>query len=159
MTDELYGKVCDAIEAVIDDQEAIKDRLSSLEKRVNDDLIGGIKSLYEENVRAEGIGKLKEGYGSKFGDIPDKFSNMFEGDLWEKLYDAVADVAEAEREPRIMAIYDRLAEKFKPAESAPVAAVSVETVAPPAEEKEAASEDDAESDIKKTVERLKRGRR
>jgi hypothetical protein len=169
---EGYDQICQAIEVLANNQETLDKRLSAIEsgisdlrKVVMDDLIGGIKDLYGENVRADGISGLKAKYGEKFGALEGDFSDLYGGDLWEKLYDAFSDVAEAEQEPKIMEVFNGLKAKFDKLKGVTAPAAVEATVVTPAPEGEkpaaepakdeaaAASMDDL---IKKTIGKLKR---
>jgi len=160
MDDTQLDAVCEAIKVIFDRQESINERLTTLEKSYNEELLGSIKSIYGEKVRGEGIDGLKGSYAEKFGGMTDDFSNMYGGDLWEKLYDAVSELADAEREPAIMDIYNKLKEKFDKVKGVKAEVAIAAPVEEPKKAEEPAAEIDPMDEIRNTVQRLKgRGRK
>ncbi len=75
------------IQSLVDAILHLAERLECLEKYVHEDFVGGIKKLYQSNVRNEGIEGLKGKYGDKlsrfepaikalFGEDYDTFGNL-----------------------------------------------------------------------------------
>ena len=119
-----------ALEMLASAVEEQAEKLASLEKIVMDDLIGGIKSVYDGNLRESGIGELKSKYADLFDPLQDDWRTMTEStdDIYSKLYDVVADLKKGEGyndemgDAEIRAIHSKLAGKIsglkgKPAEA------------------------------------------
>jgi hypothetical protein len=158
MDDTQLDAVCEAIKTIFDRQESINDRLTALEKSYNEELLGSIKDLYGQRVRGEGIDGLKSTYGEKYGSLSKDYELDRDGrDMWGDLYDAIADVEESERDPKITSLLEAFKDRIAKLRGTPeVAAVSVE--APAAEETKdeppmAESMDDL---IKNTIGKLKK---
>jgi hypothetical protein len=139
MEDTQMEAVCEAIRTIFDRQESINDRLTALEKSYNEELLGSIKELYGQRVRGEGIEGLKGSYGEKYGSLADDYSLDRDGrDMWGDLYDAIADVEESERDPKVTSLLEAFKSRIEKLRGTPkVEAVSVSTEAPiegPAEE-------------------------
>jgi hypothetical protein len=149
ISDEQWEGLCNALDAILN-------RIEDLEKKVNEEIMGGIRSLYDENCRHEDIEGLKGSYGEKYGPFAEDFGALSGGkDMWESLYDDIKDLAAEEREPAIVKIFDEFKAKLdkirgiKADEKPSVEVTKVETAEPPAEQ----SMDDM---IRETVGRLKK---
>ena len=153
ITDEQWEGLCNALDQVLD-------RIEDLERKVDKEIMGGIRELYDDNCRHDDIEGLKGSYGEKYGPMAEDFGNLSGGkDMWESLYEDIKDLAAEEREPAIVKIFDEFKAKLdkirgvKAEEPTAVEVTKVETAAePPAEQ----SMDDM---IKETVGRLKKNGR
>lgn len=73
--------------------EAIVERLENLEKAVFDELIGGVRTLYETNRRKTGVEGLRGKYGKDLDAYAEPYRDMQGGaDLYEKLFDHIEDL-------------------------------------------------------------------
>lgn len=80
----------DSNEAIANILEAIVERIENLEKAVYDELIGGVRSLYDTNRRKMGIEGLRGKYGKDFDPYQESFSAMQGGaDLYDRLFDQI----------------------------------------------------------------------
>jgi hypothetical protein len=152
---------------------ALEERAQKLESLVMDEIIGGIKSLYDDNMRTTGIEGLKSKY-TQFSPFEGDFKELTQQDIWSELYDALQGVKDEERDGLVGSIHDGLKSKFDKLKGvAPATAVQVaikkesapegESVeAPPPEVKAvetAAPEEDPLKAVVNSVKRLKgRGR-
>jgi hypothetical protein len=83
-------------DAIANILEAIVDRLENLEKAVFDELIGGVKNLYNTNKRKMGVDSLKGKYGKDIDQYADGFRDIQGGaDLYDKLYDHIEELRSA----------------------------------------------------------------
>ena len=132
MDDTQLDAVCEAIKVIFDRQESINDRLTALEKSYNDELLGSIKELYGQRVRGDGIEVLKSTYGEKYGSLAKDYELDREGrDMWGDLYDAIADVEESERDPKVTSLLEAFKDRISKLRGTPeVSAVSVEAAVP-----------------------------
>lgn len=69
-------------------QEVVS-KVDALEKLVQDEIIGGITKLYDENMRFENIEGLKKKHGAAFEGMDEPFHDLYDSDLWEKLQDLI----------------------------------------------------------------------
>jgi hypothetical protein len=171
MEDTQLEAVCEAIKVIFDRQESINERLTALEKSYNEELLGSIKSIYGDRVRGDGIEGLKGTYGEKYGALESDYKSVAgdDRDMWGDLYDAMADVEESERDPKVTAALEGFKAKLDKIRGVPkVEAVSVEASSPvdepKAEEKaeETAPEPEAAPSmddlIKNTIGKLKKNK-
>jgi hypothetical protein len=57
--------LCGKVEAMDKMYDAMNTHVDLIDKTLNEDLIGGLKGLYEDNEKEEGIKSLKEKYGEQ----------------------------------------------------------------------------------------------
>lgn len=82
----------DAVEMIVDKVTEMDEQLNKLSKLVIDDLIGGIKTLHSEGLRDEGIEGLKSRYAEMFGDYGNSYKDVYDGELYDELYDALEEM-------------------------------------------------------------------
>lgn len=76
--------------------QLIVERLEKLEEAVYDNLIGGIRTLYDTNKRKMGIDGLKSKYGKDLDPYSEPFKEMQGGaDLYDRLYDEIENLRNA----------------------------------------------------------------
>ena len=77
------------LQPLVDAVVALADRLQALETFVHEDFVGGIKKLYDTNVRNEGIDGLKSKYGSQIDQFAPNISSLFgpDYDTYGQLHD------------------------------------------------------------------------
>lgn len=81
------------IQQILDKQAAMDDELDALCKLVNEEILGGITSLYKTHERASGISSLSEKYGPIMGKYKDFYSEMSDGkDIYEALWDELEEL-------------------------------------------------------------------
>ncbi len=138
--------ICKVLEIVIDRLEAIEKELSETSRLVTEEIIGGIKSVYDKNARVMGVSDLK----AKYADFPyaGDFNDVYGSDLFEKLYDMVEELKHEEgytedsATAKIKEILDAVKAKF---DKLKAPAVSVEVAAEtPSETTEASAETPSE---------------
>lgn len=83
-----------ALEMLTQSVEELQEKFCYLEKVVMDDIIGGVKGLYDDNVRTMGISELKGKYSEMFEPLVPAWKQMSEteDDIYEKLYDIVNEL-------------------------------------------------------------------
>jgi len=156
-----FEAVASVLDQVVAKLDAIDERASALEKTVMEDMIGGIKKLYGENVRSEGITGLKAKYGSMFDPHMDAFKEMYgDQDLYGSLYDEIERMrgtdgySDEAGDSRIKQIADTFRGKVEKIRGAPkVEAVKVEAGPVPA-----SGEEDPMKAIVDRVKSLKKGK-
>jgi hypothetical protein len=151
-------ELANALDILVTKVEQLEGTLMVLKKTVDDDLIGGIRGLYDENVRASSITDLKGKYGSLF----DPYAKGLEGvgipDIYGALHDVLSKLKEGSDyndemgDSKIKEIANSIAGTLKPD------AVEVETaeVKPAEEPKAEPEEEDPQAAIKRAVERMKK---
>ncbi len=83
-----YEKLCDVIELMCSEIEAVQDQVSAIRKLVVDDFLGGLEGMYKTNVRKQGIGALKDKYGELFGPMESVLKSTDpDHDVYESLFD------------------------------------------------------------------------
>jgi hypothetical protein len=94
------GEVCECeakFEQVAEVLKNLADEIADIKETLYNKMIGGIQSLYDDNVRASEIGGLKEKYGSLFDPHMEAFGKMYPGaDLYSNLYDQIGSMKGAE---------------------------------------------------------------
>lgn len=120
---ESHGDIDDDrafLEPIVKALQLLTEKVEMLEKVVMDDIIGGVKSLYDENVRKTSIDELRGKYGSMFDPLEPAWKEMNEGgDLYEKLYEIVEKLRGEEGytdeigDEKIKDIAGKLGEKVK----------------------------------------------
>lgn len=97
---EGYQQLCDLVEHLIGITESQGKQITDLTEQVQkinsmvvDDLFGGIRKLYDGNIRSKGIDDLRGQYGDAFAPHMDAIKTLEpDGDIFEKLYDAISDM-------------------------------------------------------------------
>ncbi len=157
----LVGKL-DSLEAKC---EALQVQADHLTKVVDDEIIGGIQNLYQEQTRFDGISGLKKSYPD-FGPYGDQFSKLAGKDIYEALYDVLEAMKKEEGftaeagDARVKSILSevqgtlKLPEPAKPPEE-PKPEPKEEPKEPPKEEKKPEPEKEPESEIDKTIKDMK----
>ncbi len=132
------------LEPVMEAIKMLTGRVEELERLVLDELFGGIEKLYNENKRAKGIEGLKGKYGELFAPHMDALQAIEpDADVFEKIYDLLADQPEEQWEPSIQGYASTLAEKLAKIKGVPMGSSSVEVeIATPAEAEEKPAEED-----------------
>ncbi|MFA5377264.1 MAG: hypothetical protein WC455_16055 [Dehalococcoidia bacterium] len=160
------GDVCECDEKfqqVASLLEAFDGRIAILEDLINNKLIGGIRSLYEDNMRTTAISDLKGKYGSMFDPYMEPFNEMYpDQDLWAMLHDHLAKMKQEDGytdeigDMKIKEIADQLRGKVEKIRGPAVAKVEVAKKGPPAMTAE--EEVDPMTAIVDSVKKLKSGR-
>jgi len=122
-----------ALEIVIDKMESMDAELCRVRSMVEDDLFGGIRKLYDSNMRMQGIAAVRSRYGSVFADMEDGLKTHAPDDDWaQAIYDIIEQQKSNEGFDEGKLVNDaaamlrtKLGELGKTAEAAP-AAVEVE---------------------------------
>lgn len=130
-----------ALEIVIDEVENLRHCVDDLEHKVNDEIIGGVTNLYNENLRLDGIAGLKAKYGEQIGPFEGVFQALADdpnADIYSKLYDKLQELKSGEgytEESEGKYVSDLL-ERLKAAAPKPAAVevVQVEKSVEPSEE-------------------------
>ena len=155
-------ELANALDIIVTKVEQLDGIVMAIKKTVDDDLIGGIKSLYDENVRASGISDLKSKYGSLFDPYEKGLGELGVQDIWGELHDMIAkakespDYTDEMGDSQIRNIAKMVGDKFAAISGKPVEveATKVEASPEPAAEKEP-EEEDPQAAIKRAVERMK----
>lgn len=157
------GEVCECdakFDQVAEVLKGLAAEMALIKETLFDKLIGGIQSLYNDNMRTTGIAGMKEKYGSLFDPYMDAFGEMFPGaDLWSSLYDEQEGMRGGEGwsdeagDARIKQRADELKSKVEKIRGPVAAKVEVATPAPVAE-----ADVDPMTAIVDRVKKLKKGR-
>jgi len=77
------------LQPLVDAVVQLAERLQQLETFVHEDFVGGIKKLYQTNVRNEGIDGLKSKYGDQIDQFAPNISSLFgpDYDTYGQLHD------------------------------------------------------------------------
>ena len=163
---QLQEEPCDPVEELAKAMDILVTKVEELEgvigvlkKTVDDDLIGGIRGLYDENVRASGISDLKGKYGSLFEPYEKGLGELGVSDVYGDLHDMLSrlkespDYTDEMGDGKVREIAKMVGDKFSAISGKP-AEVAVEKVEAPAEP--AAEEEDPQAAIKRAVERMKK---
>jgi hypothetical protein len=118
---EFLKPIVEALELVASRLDALTESHGQLEKIVMDDIIGGVKGLYDTNMRTNGISELKGKYGSMFEPLAPAWKDLSgeDSDLMEKLYDIVdelkhgEDYSDEKADSTIKDIHSKLLERVK----------------------------------------------
>jgi hypothetical protein len=136
--DAKFEAVAGVLTQIAEKLDALDGRLSGIEKTVMEDMIGGIRSLYDENMRTAGIEELKGKYGELFNPHMAAFSEMYpDQDLWASLHDMLGKMKSGENytdemgDMKIKEIADQLRGKVEKIRGPAVAKVEVAKEAPP----------------------------
>jgi len=85
----VISSIQELVQLVSEDHE----KLELLGHLVQDELIGGITSVYEKHQRDKGIAGLSEKYGEAFGPFKDFFSELSGGkDVYEALFEDLEEL-------------------------------------------------------------------
>ena len=147
-----------ALDIIVDKMESMEERVGKIEKTVLDDLIGGIKGLYDENVRASGISDLKGKYGSMFEPYEKGLGELGVTDLYGSLHSMLSelkgspDYNDEMGDSKIKEVAKTIADKFAAITGKPV---EVETAKVEPEKPAEPEEEDPQAAIKRAVERMK----
>lgn len=82
--------VIQAIELLTNAMDCLNEKVEGLEKVVMDDIIGGVKGLYDDNMKSQSISGIKSKYGSMFDPLESAWKE--DGDIYEKLYDVIEEL-------------------------------------------------------------------
>jgi hypothetical protein len=140
---QMLEAIAAALGTVIDAVESLQKSYDDLEHLVNDEIIGGVQKLYQENVRMDGIAGIKAKYGEQLSPYEGVFQALVDdpnADIYSKLYDKLEELKSgADYNPDTEDSYvTSLLDKLKASAPAPAVAVEIsKTEAAPA------SEDDA----------------
>ena len=149
------------VSQIMDAVQYIAQRMDLLEKVVMDELIGGIKDLYKNNLRKKHMTSLEELYGGELEQFKEPYSEMMNGrGLLDDLLDQVDEMEEGwedqenpfDRDASIMDIVGKLKDKMGKIMGLPGVEAASVTVDPEAAEAE--MEDDEEDDMIKEIKRL-----
>ena len=80
------GDIVGVLQTLANGLDACRADLVSLRKLVEDDMIGSIRSLYDENVRADKMSAFKGKYGSMLDPLAEPFKKVYGGDLHEQAF-------------------------------------------------------------------------
>ena len=94
--EEKFAAVAGILEQIIAKVDASEQRLQKLEGLVQDEIIGGITKLYDENMRFENIEGLRAKHGPMFEGMEEPFKDLYDSDLWEKLQDLLDELKAGE---------------------------------------------------------------
>lgn len=142
--DDKFKKLADAIEILAERVQAMDERYDKLECVVMDDIIGGVKGIYDAERRGASISKLKESYGSEIEPLLPAYHAIIgkdDDDIYERLEDVLEELkgqdgyTDEMGHESIMNIINEIksrAEKIKG--PAPAAAIEVEVAKEPTEE-------------------------
>lgn len=126
------GQLAAVLDLLCSKLEALEERQSKLESVVVDEIIGGISNLYSDNMRVEGIKGLKGKYGDLFGQHEGAFKELYDGDVYEKLFDMIEEMKGGEGytdeagDSEIKKIAAQLGEKLAKVKGPEPAATAVE---------------------------------
>jgi hypothetical protein len=155
--DSKFETVAGVLDTIVAKIDAYEERIASLEKTLMEDMIGGIRKLYADNVRTEGLEGLKSKYGDLFNPHMDAFKEFYPSeDLWSRLYDSLESMkgqdgySDEMGDKRVREIADQLGAKVAKVRG-PVAA-KVEVATPEA------GEVDPMSALVESVKKMKRGK-
>ncbi len=132
--------LCEVVAMLAEKLDSAMERLGKLEGLVVDEIIGGLDGLYQDNLRVEGIKGLKGKYGELFGPHEGTFKELYDADVYEKLFDMLEGMkgeegfSEEAGDTKVKGLAAQMAEKFgklkaPPAEPEKPAAVEVAKVA------------------------------
>lgn len=96
---QMLTAIVTALEAIIDEVETLKACHERLEATVNDEIIGGITKLYNENMRMDGIAGVKAKYSEQFSPYEGVFQALADdpnADIYAKLYDMIEEMKSGE---------------------------------------------------------------
>jgi len=117
---EFLKPITDALELIAKKLEEMEERQTSLEAVVMDQIIGGIKSIYDDGVKRSSINDLKGKYSSLFDGLDGAYKEMNDGaDLYEKLYKVVselrngADYSEELEDGKVKEMAEKLKQKVQ----------------------------------------------
>jgi hypothetical protein len=151
-------ELANALDILVTKVEELEGVVGVLKKTVDDDLIGGIKGLYDENVRASGISDLKGKYGGLFEPYEKGLGELGVSDVYGELHDMLSrlkespDYTDEMGDGKVREIAKMVGDKFSAISGKPVEVEKVE--AAPVEEPKA-EEEDPQAAIKRAVERMK----
>jgi len=140
----------DRIDAMDKMYDALNAHVDTIEKVVNDDLIGGLTKLYDDNDREMGIRDLQDKYGSEISPYDERIKKLNpEFDTWGSLHKSLSELkgqdgyTDEMGDAHIKSLISGLGDRFPEVAGAkPVAAVEVKKIEEnPAEEKEEAEEE------------------
>ena len=139
-----FEAVANVLDQVVSKLDSLEERLCAIEKTVLEDMIGGIKKLYGDNMRASGIEEIKAKYGPMFDPYMDSVKEMYpDMDLHGRLYDTLSEMRGGEGytddmgDARVKEIADALRAKVEKIRGpAPVAAAVEGSPAAPSEPNE-----------------------
>lgn len=137
---QMLQAIVAALETIIDEVETLKKCHEELEHKVNDEIIGGITKLYNENVRMDGISSVKSRYGEQFKPYEGVFQALVDdpnADIYANLYEKLEEMKSGEgyNEEAESGYVTSLLDKLKA--SAPAPAIAVEISEEPASKEEA----------------------
>lgn len=87
---DMMAPIAQALEMIAQRLEAAEEAIQQLSSFIFDDLIGGIKGLYDDNDRSDSLGLLKAKYGESFGPHEGLLSKIMGGsmdDFYGKVHD------------------------------------------------------------------------
>jgi len=153
------GKIAEVLQMICAEIDAVKEELAAVKKTVYDDMIGSIKSLYGENVRADKMAEFKGKYGSMLDPLAEPFGKVYGGNLHEKAFDFLAGMQGDEGytdevgDGKLKEVLQTIKDKLGLSEPA---AVSVEVAKPAEPEAPAPEADDEMSSMDDEIARMKR---
>ncbi len=165
----------DAIEFLADKLQSQQDRIDNLEDLLCNQLIGGIKGLYDTSIKTSGIESLKTKYGEKISPFESVMPELGIKDWSSELYDHLQNMRDNTPEyndEHEMGIVDSLVKnlqekisKIQSATGAKPVAVSATLEKVPGQEMEIGNDEDKEmesgpdntAELIKAVQKLKAG--
>jgi hypothetical protein len=144
-----FKEICEVIQKLADGLDMCFANIASLRKLVEDDMIGSIRSLYDENVHADKMNEFKGKYGSMLDPLAESFKKTYDGDLHEQAFKFMDKMRREEGytdevgEGRLKEVLQTIKEKLGLNE--PVVAAEVTKVEEPAPEPEGEGEDEMSS--------------
>ena len=142
-----YEGICKVLEIIVDRLEALEKEAAETSRLVTEEIIGGIKSVYDRNARMMKISDLR----TKHADFPyaGDFQDMYSADLFDKLADVeggeekIAEILDA-----IRAKFDKIkgVQKAVSVEVTPAEGEAVPVAEEPAAVEEEVSAEEPESD-------------
>jgi hypothetical protein len=140
-------QIVKAIEYLCDKVDALDEKVNAVADVVEKEIIGGIKEVYDSNVRADGMSAFRGKYGGILGPLADGFEKLWGGDIHEKAFDFLGsldgdeEAKDAKLKEIVASIKDKLGIKDEPA----AVAVKVEKEAEPSAPEPKKEPDEMES--------------
>jgi DNA repair ATPase RecN len=99
---ETLQPIVTVIQQMLDKMSAMDEEIDSLAKLVNEEIIGGITTLYKSKQRMSCITDLQGKYGELMGPYKDFYTEITDGDdIYEKLYEELEEYKEASEDGEV----------------------------------------------------------